>query len=338
MSCQQTILDYGLRSLGYGERLLPKSDFTLCQHFTLIGSGLIWNIYFGALALLIGFFIANAMALAKASPRAMLRRPAEWFILIFRGSPLFIQFFLAYFIFLRLKQQGLLPWLTAAQFGALLVLILNTAAYSAEIFYGALRSVPNGEVEAADAYGLTGWSRFRRVIWPTSLRLAWPAYTNEAIFLFHATTLVFFSGFPAWQQRGDALYYASYFADKTFNPFIAYPILAFYFILLTLVIIGIFGLVNARLNRHLPSQARPKLVSQLLISMVNYAANASRKPKAASKCVCRFLSSILMCSAQISNIRRLCLTPAIKMALWCRRAVILSLCLGWQARQNWTCE
>ena len=166
MSCQQTILDYGLRSLGYGERLLPKSDFTLCQHFTLIGSGLIWNIYFGALALLIGFFIANAMALAKASPRAMLRRPAEWFILIFRGSPLFIQFFLAYFIFLRLKQQGLLPWLTAAQFGALLVLILNTAAYSAEIFYGALRSVPNGEVEAADAYGLTGWSRFRRVIWP----------------------------------------------------------------------------------------------------------------------------------------------------------------------------
>ena len=56
MSCQQTILDYGLRSLGYGERLLPKSDFTLCQHFTLIGSGLIWNIYFGALALLIGFF------------------------------------------------------------------------------------------------------------------------------------------------------------------------------------------------------------------------------------------------------------------------------------------
>ena len=259
MSCQQTILDYGLRSLGYGERLLPKSDFTLCQHFTLIGSGLIWNIYFGALALLIGFFIANAMALAKASPRAMLRRPAEWFILIFRGSPLFIQFFLAYFIFLRLKQQGLLPWLTAAQFGALLVLILNTAAYSAEIFYGALRSVPKGEVEAADAYGLTGWSRFRRVIWPTSLRLAWPAYTNEAIFLFHATTLVFFSVFPAWQQRGDALYYASYFADKTFNPFIAYPILAFYFILLTFVIIGFFGLVNARLNRHLPSQARPKL-------------------------------------------------------------------------------
>ncbi len=91
------------------------------------------------------------------------------------------------------------------------------------------------------------------------MRLAWPSYTNEAIFLFHATTLVFFSGFPAWQQRGDALYYASYFADKTFNPFVPYPILAFYFILLTLVVIGIFGIINTRLNAHLPQEKRRKI-------------------------------------------------------------------------------
>ena len=259
MSCTQTILDYGLRSLGYGVRILPKTDFTLCQHFTLIGSGLLWNIYFGVLALFVGFFIANAVAMAKFSSHSALRKPAEWFILIFRGSPLFIQFFLAYFLFLRLKQQGLLPWLTAAQVGALLVLILNTAAYSAEIFYGALRSVPQGEVDAADAYGMAGWNRFRRIIWPTTLRLAWPAYTNEAIFLFHATTLVFFSGFPTWQQRGDALYYASYFADKTFNPFIPYPILAFYFVVLTLCLIGLFSLINQRLNRHLPDEDRARI-------------------------------------------------------------------------------
>jgi polar amino acid transport system permease protein len=91
------------------------------------------------------------------------------------------------------------------------------------------------------------------------MRLAWPAYTNEAIFLIHATTLVFFSGFPVLQQKGDALYYAAYFADKTFNPFVAYPIIAFYFIILTLLVIAVFGLVNRRLNRHLPKNTRPKL-------------------------------------------------------------------------------
>ncbi|WP_299282733.1 ABC transporter permease subunit [uncultured Tateyamaria sp.] len=260
MSCVQTIADYGLRAIGIGERLLPREDFTLCQQFTLIGSGMIWNVYFGLLALIFGFFFATALAIGKASAKPLFRKPAEWFIFLFRGSPLFIQFFFAYFVFLSLK--GVYPFFspfTAAWLGALIVLFLNTAAYSAEIFYGALQSIPKGEIEAADAYGLSGWSRFRRVVWPTMLRLAWPAYTNEAIFLFHATTLVYFSGFPAWQQRGDALYYASYFADKTFNPFIPYPILAMYFILLTLLIISCFGLVNTRLNRHLPANTGQKL-------------------------------------------------------------------------------
>ena len=257
MSCWDTIADYGLRSIGIGERLLPKEDFTLCQQFTLIGSGMLWNIYFGAFALLAGFFLAITLAVGKSSQSRWIRKPAEWFIFVFRGSPLFIQFFFAYFLFLSLKQ--VVPFfspLTSAWLGALVVLFFNTAAYSGEIFYGALLSIPKGDLEAADAYGMSGWSRFRRITYPTMLRLAWPAYTNEAIFLFHATTLVFFSGFPAWRQKGDALYYANYFADKTFNPFIPYPILAGYFILLTLVIVGIFGLVNRHLNRHLPSDAR----------------------------------------------------------------------------------
>ena len=267
MSCMDTIADYGLRSIGIGERLLPRTDFTLCQQFTLIGSGLIWNVYFGALSLIAGFFLANALALAKAARSPWLRKPAEWFIFTFRGSPLFIQFFLAYSALVMLPRAGInvlgltveTSWLTSAWAGALIVLFLNTAAYSAEIFHGALMAIPKGDLEAADAYGFSGWKKFRRIQWPTMLRLAWPAYTNEAIFLFHATTLVFFSSFPAFQQRGDALYYANYFADKTFNPFVPYPIVAFYFICLTLVITGLFGLMNRRLNRHLPANTRPRL-------------------------------------------------------------------------------
>ena len=267
MTCWDTIGQYAFRSLGYGEKLLPKTDFTLCQQFTLIGSGLIWNIYFGILALIAGFFVANAVALAKSARNPWLRKPAEWFIFIFRGSPLFIQFFLAYEALVLLPRTGIevfgltlqASWLSKAWAGALIVLFLNTAAYSAEIFYGALRSIPKGDLEAADAYGITGWARFRRIQWPTMLRLAWPAYTNEAIFLFHATTLVFFSGFPAVQQRGDALYYANYFADKTFDPFVPYPIVGFYFICLTGTVIFGFGLINKWLNRHLPQNMRARI-------------------------------------------------------------------------------
>ncbi len=267
MTCWETVTAYGLRALGIGERLLPSSDFTICQQFTLIGSGMIWNLYFGILALIFGFLFATALAMAHAAHSAWLRKPAEWFIFIFRGSPLFIQFFLAYEALQLLPRAGLdvfgitvaTAWTTKAWAGALFVMFLNTSAYAAEIFYGALRSIPRGDLEAADAYGISGWQKFRRIQWPTMLRLAWPAYTNEAIFLFHATTLVFFSGFPAFQQKGDALYYANYFADKTFNPFIPYPIVGFYFIVLTLIVTLLFGMVNRYLNRHLPSNQRSRI-------------------------------------------------------------------------------
>lgn len=273
-TCAESLAEYGLRALGreFGATLLPKgTDISLCDQIVLIGSGMLWNVYFAVLAVAVGFVLATLVALAKASPRALLRRPATGFIFLFRGSPLFIQFFFAYEAFQILpKVAGTIDlgiveltadtrWLTRAWLGALLVLILNTTAYSAEIFYGALRSVPKGDIEAADAYGLHGVRRFTRITWPTMLRLAWPSYTNEAIFLFHATALVFFSGFPAWQQSGDALYYARYFADQTFNPFVAYPIIAAYFVLATLVIIAVFGAVNRRLNRHLPKEVRPRL-------------------------------------------------------------------------------
>ena len=258
MSCLETINAYALRSIGYGERLLP-SEYTLCEQFTLIGSGLIWNIYYGLFAVITGFFFATVLAMGKNSANPMARKPAELFIYVFRGSPLFIQFFFAYAVFLSLKQAWpVFQPLTSAWLGATVVLFFNTSAYSAEIFYGALRSIPKGDIEAADAYGLTGLPRFRRIVFPTMLRLAWPGYTNEAIFLFHATALVSFSSFPVRGQKGDALYYANYFADKTFNPFVPYPIMAMYFIMLTLVIVGVMSMASKRLNRHLPQERKVK--------------------------------------------------------------------------------
>lgn len=274
MMCSQTLADYGLRSLGFGERLLPRADITLCDQVVLIGSGMLWNVYFAVFALLLGFGFATALALGKASDNPWLRKPASGFVFFFRGTPLFIQFFFVYELFVLIPKVGFefslgglelsveTRWLTRAWLGALIVLFLNTSAYTAEIFYGALRSVPAGDIEAAKAYGMNPRQRFRRVIWPSMLRLAWPSYTNEAIFLFHATTLIFFSAFPAWRQQGDALYYANYFAEATYNPFVPYPIAAAWFVVFTLLIITIFGAAQRRLNRHLPDNA-PKFKLRL---------------------------------------------------------------------------
>jgi len=216
--------------------------------------GLKNTLILGAVCLALGLFLGLFVGAARFSRRAWLYYPATVFVEIFRNTPVLVQIMWFFFAF-----PILVPFKIDAFTAATLGLALNTTAFASEIYRAGLQSIPKGDTEAADAYGISGWSRFKRIIWPTMLRLAWPAYTNEAIFLFHATTLVFFTGFPALQQRGDALYYASYFADKTFNPFIPYPILAGYFILLTLVIIAIFGLINRRLNRHVPQAAVRKI-------------------------------------------------------------------------------
>ena len=201
MSCWQSFQDYGLRSLGIGERLLPRGDaIDLCTQTALIGSGLLWNFYFLFFSVAIGFFCAVGLALMRNSTHVWLRWPAESFVFIFRGSPLFLQFFFAYSALVLIPKTSLnldlgflelsahTSWLSRAWLGALLVLIMNTAAYSAEIFLGAMRAVPKGDVEAAYAFGMTPRQCFLRIVWPSMLRLAWPAYANEVIFLYHTTT------------------------------------------------------------------------------------------------------------------------------------------------------
>ena len=62
LTCLEIIQDYGLRSIGLGERVLPKTDITICHQATLIGSGMLWNIYFGVLVtilVLISLILSN---------------------------------------------------------------------------------------------------------------------------------------------------------------------------------------------------------------------------------------------------------------------------------------
>ena len=72
-ACFDTIQAYGLRAIGIGERLLPKTDITLCEQMVLIGSGLMWNVYFGVLAIGFGFWFAVCLSLGRQSRFAVLR-------------------------------------------------------------------------------------------------------------------------------------------------------------------------------------------------------------------------------------------------------------------------
>jgi ABC-type arginine/histidine transport system permease subunit len=120
--------------------------------------------------------------------------PVYAFTFYFRGTPLLVQIFLIYYGSGQfqefLSDIGLWTYFRQAHFCAILTLALNTAAYTTEILRGAIQAVPHGEIEAARACGMSGSLLYRRIILPKAFRLAWPAYTNEVVFLLQATSLV----------------------------------------------------------------------------------------------------------------------------------------------------
>jgi len=224
----------------------------------IMAPAVVFNIYFAIASIPLGFVFAIFLALGKASSNPVINRLSRGYIYAFRGSPLFIQFFMFYSLALSLnltvwRPLGISGFVLHPLFMGPLVLVLNTAAYTAEIFYGALRAVPRGAVEAAKAYGMSRSQQFRRVVWPNLIRLAWPAYTNEVVFLFHATAIVYFA-LPVVGAQADLMTTAKTLFERDFNAFLHFSVAALYFLVVSLVVFFLFGLVYQRLMRHLPAQ------------------------------------------------------------------------------------
>jgi His/Glu/Gln/Arg/opine family amino acid ABC transporter permease subunit len=229
----------------------------LFQEIALFAPAVVFNIYFAAASIPLGFLFAVALALGKASPNPVISRLSRGYIYAFRGSPLFIQFFMLYSLALSFnvalwKPMGISWFVLHPLFIGPLVLTLNTGAYTAEIFYGALRAVPRGEIEAARAYGMSRAQQFRHVIWPNLIRLAWPAYTNEVVFLFHATAIVYFA-LPVIGNQRDLMITAKDLFERDYNAFLHFSVAALWFLAVSLVVFFLFGLVYRRLMRHMPA-------------------------------------------------------------------------------------
>jgi arginine/ornithine transport system permease protein len=147
-----------------------------------------------SLSILLGFCLAIPLSLMRISKNRLISVPTYGFIFYFRGTPLLVQIFLIYYGSGQfqefLSQIGLWQFFKEAYFCAVLALTLNTAAYSAEIFRGGIQGVPYGDIEAARACGMSGALLYRRIVLPKAIRIAWPAYTNEVIFLLQASSLV----------------------------------------------------------------------------------------------------------------------------------------------------
>jgi len=159
---------------------------------TLIG-GLPLTLALASTAVVLGAALGLLLALMRVSGSRMLNWPAQAYVFAFRGTPLLVQLFLIYYGMGQfrpaLQAWGLWTFFREPYWCAALALTLNTAAYLCEVFRGGLQSVPQGQVAAAQACGMSGFLLFRRIIFPIALRQALPASGSEIILTVKATSL-----------------------------------------------------------------------------------------------------------------------------------------------------
>ncbi|HCG6120296.1 TPA: ABC transporter permease [Vibrio parahaemolyticus] len=164
-------------------------DFSLIiESFPVYFQGLWTTVWLVGISLVIGLCVSVPLAIARNGTNYALSLPSWGFIYFFRGTPLLVQLYLIYYGMDQFFPVKDTLW-EHAWFCALVAFVLNTSAYTAEIIRGAINGLPKGEVEAAKAYGMSKFMTYKRIILPSALRRALPAYSNEVIFMLHGSAV-----------------------------------------------------------------------------------------------------------------------------------------------------
>ncbi len=196
--------------------------------------GTVVTLQFALAALLRGARIGLPLALLRVYGGQLPGRVAGIYGNIFRGTPLMIQLFMVYY---GLPQLGV----TFPQWAAaLLTLGLNSSAYQAEYFRGALQSIGSGQLTAARAIGLTQWKAIRYIILPQALRLALPAWSNEAVSMIKYTAVIFLIAVP------DLMGEAKIIASRFFAPIETYLLVAGIYLILVFIIAQLLRAVERK--------------------------------------------------------------------------------------------
>lgn len=212
-------------------------------------SGLAVTLWLLSVSLAFGFVISLFMAIGRNSARAYIAKPIWFFTYVFRGTPLYVQILFIYTGMYSLEFIKQTPGLNAffqSGFNCMvLALVLNNVAYTTEIFAGAIRQTPAGDIEAARAYGMSKFTMYKRIILPSALRRSLPAYSNEIILMLHATSLAFTATVP------DLLKVARDANSATYETFASYGLAALLYLSISFIFVGIFRQLEKRLLTHL---------------------------------------------------------------------------------------
>lgn len=217
-------------------------------------TGLAITMWLLVVSIALGFCLSVPLAVARVSKNKILSRGVWLYTYIFRGTPLYVQLLLCYtgLYSLQVVRDHMLlnEFFRNGMNCTLLAFTLNTCAYTTEIFAGAIKATPYGEIEAARAYGMSGFTLYRRVILPSALRRALPYYSNEVILMLHATTVAFTATVP------DILKIARDVNSATYRSFEAFGIAALLYLVISFALVWLFRRAEQRWLAYLRPQGK----------------------------------------------------------------------------------
>jgi polar amino acid transport system permease protein len=171
-----------------------------------------------------GFAFGLLLAVGQVYGRPRLRRVVGVYVWFFRGIPLLVLLFLIYFGLLAALEIDLSPFTIA-----ILVLGLISSAYQSQILRGAILSVPEGQMKAARALGMSDARAIVFIVLPQALRLALPGWSNEYTVIMKDSAVTYALGVAELMAR------TNHTASRTYQHFWLYLLVGLIYMLLTWV-------------------------------------------------------------------------------------------------------
>ena len=163
------------------------------NNFFIILTGLDETLKLVVISLSLGFIISIPFSLARSSSIKILSKSVYYYIFIIRGTPLLVQIYLIYYGLgtIQFVRESIL-WIILKEpfFCGILALVINTVAYTTEIFRGGIESITKGQIESCKSLGMSKTTMYLKIILPCAFRQALPGYGNEMILMVKSTSLI----------------------------------------------------------------------------------------------------------------------------------------------------
>lgn len=217
-------------------------DFSfLATHWRALVDGMLLTLRMSVTTIVLGFAFGVALAVARTQGGPLLRKAVVFYVELLRNTPLVVQAFWLFFGLAALQIR--VPALAAA----VIALVINVSAYTAEIVRAGIESIPRGQMEAASCLGMSRWKVLRLVVLPQAVERMYPALISQFILMMLATSIMS-------QISAEELTAAGYsIQSDTFRGFEIYLVIALIYLvmswLLRLTMGGLANLAFARRRR-----------------------------------------------------------------------------------------